>query len=137
MAAGNSLERWRQFLKYLFDTNAVIIALDGRNAAFHNRLAQIDEGDVVISSIVLAEVAHGTVKGKAPLAEVLDVFLEDVPALPFDQRAAMKYAKLPFRRGSFDRLIAAHAIALELTLVTANVADFADIPELRVEDWTA
>ena len=56
--------------------------------------------------------------------------------LPFDEAAVRAYAALPFRRGSFDRLIAAHALALDLTLVTSNVRDFADIPGLLVENWT-
>ena len=43
---------------------------------------------------------------------------------------------LPFARHRFDRLIAAHALALDLTLVTANVRDFYDLPGLKVEDWT-
>ncbi len=50
--------------------------------------------------------------------------------------AADAYARLPFKRRSFDRLIAAHAVAAGLTLITRNVADFADVPELVVEDWT-
>jgi len=39
-------------------------------------------------------------------------------------------------RHRFDQLIAAHTLALNLTLVTANPRDFRDIPDLRVEDWT-
>ena len=35
----------------------------------------------------------------------------------------------------FDRLIAAHAIVSESVLVTANVADFADVPGLTIENW--
>jgi tRNA(fMet)-specific endonuclease VapC len=58
-----------------------------------------------------------------------------VPVLPFDAAAAEVYARLPFRRGSFDRLIAAHALALDLVLVTDNVADYADVPGLKVENW--
>jgi tRNA(fMet)-specific endonuclease VapC len=43
---------------------------------------------------------------------------------------------LPFRRASYDRLIAAHALSLDLTLITNNEGDFADVPGLRVENWT-
>jgi len=63
-------------------------------------------------------------------------FFTLIAALPFDRAAAEYYAKIPFRRGRFDRLIAAHALALGLTVVTANEADFADVPGLRVENWT-
>jgi tRNA(fMet)-specific endonuclease VapC len=59
-----------------------------------------------------------------------------VPPLAFDRAAADIYAGLPFKRASYDRLIAAHALALGLTLVTANVKDFADIRGLKIENWT-
>lgn len=75
--------------------------------------------------------------GKAPGHALLSAFVELVPILPFDDRAAVAYASLPFRRARFDRLIAAHALSLGLTLVTNNEADFADIPGLRVENWAA
>lgn len=120
----------------MFDTNAVIVALEGDDRAFHARLAEVDVGDVAISSIVLAEVAFGTEQGKPPIAKVLEIFLEEVPALPFDDKAARTYATLPFKRGSYDRLIAAHALSLGVTLVTANTADFRDVPGLMVENWT-
>jgi len=59
-----------------------------------------------------------------------------VPALPFDRPAALRYRMMPSRRGTFDRLIAAHALALRLTLVTNKERDYGDVPDLRVENWT-
>ena len=56
--------------------------------------------------------------------------------LPFEEVAAEAYQLVPFRRGRFDRLIAAHALALGLTVVTNNEEDFADIPGLAIENWT-
>lgn len=58
-----------------------------------------------------------------------------VAVLPFDRLAAESYVKLPFKRGSYDRLIGAHALSLGLTLVTANERHFKDIPGLNVENW--
>ena len=59
---------------------------------------------------------------------------------PFEEAAAGEYgafgAKLSVRRNGFDLLIAAHALALGAILVTNNERDFADIPGLRVENWT-
>lgn len=87
-----------------------------------------------MSSITLAEigVAYGD---RVAEAEDLQALLVEVDVLPFDRRAAEAYAHLPFRRARFDRLIAAHASALGLTLVTNNERDFADIPGLTVENW--
>jgi tRNA(fMet)-specific endonuclease VapC len=58
-----------------------------------------------------------------------------VPVLPFDDAAAKAYAKLPFKRARFDRLIAAHAVSIGAVVVTNNPGDFADVPELKVENW--
>ena len=68
--------------------------------------------------------------------EVLRAFVEEVPVLDFDHKAALAYAQLPFKRASFDRLIAAHAMSNELIVVTGNEKDFADVPGLKVENWT-
>jgi tRNA(fMet)-specific endonuclease VapC len=123
-------------LKYMFDTNAVIVALDGDDPVFRARMAEVEEGDIVMSSVVLAEVALGTAQGRPPVAKVLDIFLEEVPVLAFDESAARVYAKIPFKRASYDRLIAAHALSLGLAVVTANTKDFADVPGLMVENLT-
>lgn len=66
---------------------------------------------------------------------VLDRFLRSFPVLPFDEAAARAYVRVPFRRGKLDRLIAAHALATDMTLITSNVRDFADVPGLKLEDW--
>jgi tRNA(fMet)-specific endonuclease VapC len=52
----------------------------------------------------------------------------------FDSAAAGSYARISFRRARFDRPIAAHALSLDLTLVTNKEGDFADIPNLKVEN---
>ena len=67
---------------------------------------------------------------------MLRQFFSRIPILPFDRQAAIAYAQLPFRRGSFDRLIAAHALAGGLTLVTNNERDFAGVADLKLENWT-
>jgi tRNA(fMet)-specific endonuclease VapC len=117
------------------DSNIVIRTVLGIGDALIARIGQCDAGDIVISSIVYAEVAYGALKGKPPRIERLDTFLEEVEVLPFDMAAARKYAGLPFKRASYDRLIAAHALSLDLTVITENLADFADVPGLRAENW--
>lgn len=126
-------ETWA--LKYLLDSNVIIDAIVGRAAALRERMADCDEDDMVASAVCYAEVAHGSAHGKPPPLAILDAFLSDIPVLPFDESAGRAYAGLPFARGRFDRLIAAHALSLGLTLVTNNERDFAEIPDLRVENW--
>lgn len=123
-------------MKYLFDSNIIIMTVMAMNPALQRRLADCDEGDIVTSAIAYAEVVHGAVRGKPLGFEKLQAFVEEAPVLDFDLKAAQVYATLSFKRASFDRLIAAHALSHGLTVVTDNEDDFNDIPELKVENWT-
>ena len=103
----------------------------------NRRLAECEPGEIAISAISFAEVSLGTWNGKPPRQDVLDAFLRVIPAIPFDQAAAQEYARLPFRRARFDRLLAAHALSIGATVVTNNEEDFADVAGLIVENWTS
>ena len=120
----------------MLDTNVVIALVMNANPGVVNRAADCDEGDMVTSAVAYAEVAYGSLTDRPPPFDQLQAFVEEVPVLDFDYRAALAYATLPFRRASYDRLIAAHALSHDLTVVTDNVKHFADIPGLRVENWT-
>lgn len=121
-------------MRFLLDTNIVIAATLGMSKALEKRLQASDEGDLVTSAIVLAEVMYRTMKGRPPALQALELFLEQVPAIPFDRAAADAYAAMPFKRGGFDRLIAAHALSRDLIVVTENVTDFVNAG-LTVENW--
>jgi tRNA(fMet)-specific endonuclease VapC len=123
-------------VKYLLDTNIIVALAENAHENVVTRAALCDVGDMVTSSIALAEVAFGTERGDPPTMELLRAFVEEVPVLDFDYKAALAYAQLPFKRASFDRLIAAHAISQDLIVVTGNAKDFADVPGLMVENWT-
>ena len=124
-------------MRFLLDSNIVIAASLGMGGALRERLARCDAGDLVTSAVVYAEVVFGSVRGKPPSVDKLNLFLEEVPVLDFGTAAAMAYASLPFKRASFDRLIAAHAVSLGIGGVTDNPRHFADVPGLTVENWTA
>ena len=123
-------------MKYLLDSNIIVYLTMNSNAQVVRRAAECDEGDLVTSAVAYAEVAYGSVNALPPAVEQLQAFVEEVPVLNFDYKAALAYATLPFKRGSFDRLIAAHALSHDLTLVTHNEKHFADVPGLKVENWT-
>ena len=108
------------------------------------RFRLLQTGDVVISAITLAELRHGIEccntedkkSAELALAELLNV----IPALPFDNHAACSYGILAAairdrRRDALDRMIAAHAISLDVILVTNNTADFLGYPGLKLENW--
>lgn len=123
-------------MKYLLDSNIIICLAMASGDMLRARAGECDDGDLVTSAIALAEVAYGSSQGKPLAFEQLSAFLEEVPVLDFDLKAALAYASLPFRHASYDRLIAAHALSQELIVVTDNVAHFADVPGLKVENWT-
>lgn len=123
-------------MKYLLDSNILIaLGLDA-NEAVVARAGECDADEMVTSAIAFAEVVHGSERGKPPPLERLALMAEEIPVMPFDENAARAYAVISFKRASYDRLIAAHALSLGLTVVTDNEADFADVPGLKVENWT-
>jgi tRNA(fMet)-specific endonuclease VapC len=129
--------------KYMLDTNICIYLMKHQPVEVKKRFDQCFVGDVVISAVTLAELEFGVVcSGAAQLANraQLDSFIEDVPVAPFEVLAARAYgpARLANRersRDALDELIASHAIALGVTLVTNNESDFTAYPELRIENW--
>ncbi len=124
-------------IRYLIDANSAVYAMDLGNDALKARIAETDAGAIAISVISYAEVAYGTNVGKPPPPDVLEAFIQAIPLVPFDEAAAREYAKLPFKRARFDRLLAAHALSIGAVVVTNNAADFDDVPGLLVENWTA
>ena len=122
---------------YLIDSDLAIYSMGGdRESRLNQRLASCYPGDVAISAVSFAEVALGTWNGKPPRQDVLDAFIRVIPIVDFDEAAAREYARLPFKRARFDRLLAAHALSIGAIVITNNEADFADVPGLKVENWT-
>jgi tRNA(fMet)-specific endonuclease VapC len=121
---------------YFIDSDLAIYSMGGeRDSVLNRRLASCYPGDVAISAISFAEVALGTWNGKPPRQDILDAFVHIIPIIDFDEAAAREYARLPFKRARFERLLAAHALSIGAIIVTNNEADFADVPGLRIENW--
>jgi tRNA(fMet)-specific endonuclease VapC len=130
--------------RYMLDTNICIYLMKVQPPQVAARFAACFVGEVVVSAITLAELEFGVSCSAAGTVQesrgALDRFLQDVPALPYDAAAAAAYGPVrlaaPQRtRDALDKLIAAHAIAADCTLVTNNPADFAAYPGLRLENW--
>ena len=128
-------------MAYLIDTNIAIHARDGTEAVL-DRL-DTHAGQVMLSALSLVELQRGLYKDLAHTglrAARLDVLLRGLPVLPFDAAAAGAYGRIIAQCGwvrgrDYDRMIAAHAISANSVLVTANEADFRDIPGLMMENW--
>ena len=123
-------------MRYLLDTNCCIYLFTRAFPLLNERVKATRAGDIGLSAVTLAEVAHGSERGLVPPPEALERLISEMPVLPFDEAAARRYAALPFERGNFDRLLAAHALSRDLTLITRNTRDFAAIEGLKVQDWT-
>lgn len=132
--------------RYMLDTNVVSHIMQGRDAALLARLTQVPVGQVVISSVTLAELEYGLHrKGQPPRlkAAMVQVLLR-VDVLPWDEAVARCYGVLcstlearGINLSDLDMMIAAHAVAVDATLVSRDKA-FAQVPEpLRLETWHA
>lgn len=122
--------------RYLLDSNICIYVLEGLSDVARARVERCAPGEIAASSITYAEVLRGIDPTNVRAMSATKAFFSVCKVLPFEERAAEIYQRVPFRRGRFDRLIGAHAMALGLTVVTNNEDDFADIPGLLVENWT-
>lgn len=98
-------------------------------------------GDVVMSAITFAELEYGASICQNPASEKLKLasLAEDKSVLPFDQNAAIAYGPIRHATGEskkdhLDKLIAVHAVALDVALVTNNLKDFAKYPGLKAEN---
>jgi len=123
-------------IRYLIDADSSIYSMIDADAPITWRIASSDAGEIGISVISYAEIALGSNVGKPPPQNVLEAFIAVIPLLPFDEAAAREYARLPFKRARFDRLLAAHALSIGAVVITNNEADFADVQGLKVENWT-
>lgn len=120
---------------FLLDTNILVYLAGGSSATLREQVERHEPGALVTSSLCVAEVLFGLGESVEACAR-FDAVLEIIPVQPFDLAAARCFPRVPFRRGKVDRFIAAHCLALDLTLVTNNESDFADVPGLRIENWT-
>jgi tRNA(fMet)-specific endonuclease VapC len=129
--------------RVMLDTNIVSHIMRFPEQAPALRLPGFETGEVVISSVVLAELRFGAVRIRSErLHRQIDFVLQFLVTMPFDDAAAESYAEIRTeleRRGRpigpNDIFIAAHALSLGLPLVTANLAEFSRVPNLVVENW--
>ena len=127
---------------FLLDTNICIDFIDGRSANAQRRVREHFAKGLHASVITVGELLVGSKTSDDPEGDKVKVerFLSIITVHDFDRKAADVYADIVqtigVKRTSFDRLIAAHALALGMTLVTNNQKHFADVPGLVVENWT-
>jgi tRNA(fMet)-specific endonuclease VapC len=129
--------------RFLLDTNIVSHVMRHPQGVVAEQIEAIGERQVCTSIVVAAELRYGAARlGSARLSRQLESLLSALDVLAYDEPADRQYADLRtyLERGGTtigpnDMLIAAHALALDLTVVTANVNEFGRVPNLHVENW--
>jgi tRNA(fMet)-specific endonuclease VapC len=129
---------------HLLDTNICAYLMRKKPPSVVERLAALGPRNVAVSVVTAIELRTGAELASAPAKyhRLLDVFLGEVPVLPLDERVVEATASIraQLRRvgkpiGELDALIAGHAVALDLVLVTHNTREFARVGGLTLEDW--
>lgn len=127
---------------FMLDTNMCIYLMKNQPEQVAKRFAQCYIGDVVMSAITYAELGFGVTISENSVRERRNLasLIEDIPVVPFDTEAATAYGPIrevtrDRKKDQLDKLIAAHAISLGVTLVTNNERDFAAYPGLKIENW--
>jgi tRNA(fMet)-specific endonuclease VapC len=131
-------------MRYLLDTNVCADYLNARFPGVTERIQRSPPQDLCISSIVVAELRFGADRSsnRQRNHRRIDVLTSEIACVDFDLQAASAYGRLRAdleARGSpigpNDMLIAAHALALGLVLVTDNRREFMRVEGLEVESW--
>ena len=131
--------------EYMLDTDISSCIMKRSNEAVLRRLQKVPIGVVCISVITKSELLFGV--EVSPRREqdhaALDQYLRHVEILDFPDEATLHYAQIRATLktrgtmiGANDLFIAAHARALDLTLVTNNSEEFDRVPDLKIENWT-
>lgn len=128
----------------MLDTNVVSHVMQGRDAELLSRLATLPIGQVVISSVTLAELEYGLHRKGQParLRNALTEVLLRIDVLPWDESVATCYGELcssleakGINLSDFDMMIAAHAVTVDATLISRDKA-FAQLPDrLTLQVW--
>ncbi len=129
---------------HLLDTNICSYLIRKKPPSVVERLAALGPRRAAVSVITAVELRTGADLAHTPAKyhAILDVLLAELPILPLDARAvgAVATVRATLRRagkpiGELDALIAGHALAVGLVLVTHNTREFSRVPGLMIEDW--
>ncbi len=130
-------------MRYMLDTNICIYVIKRQPLQVFKRLAKLEQGSAVMSVATYAELRAGLEiqsTNRMQDERALAVLINRIPVLPFTEADAASFGILRAavrdrNRDTMDRLIAAHALSVGVTLVTNNEADFKDYPGLVIENW--
>lgn len=131
--------------RYMLDTNVISDLIKNPKGKAAKRIARVGEESICTSIVVAAELRYGCAKkGSERLLKAVEDILSEIEILPFESPADVFYGGIRSELersgkpiGANDFLIAAHASAVDATIVTANVDEFRRVRGLKVENWLA
>ena len=133
-------------MKYMLDTNICIYVIKEKPESVIRKFLKNNPEEMCISSITYAELLYGVEKSKAIQKNriALSLFLSPIKILEFNDYAAQEYGQIRadleqkgMPIGSMDMLIAGHAKAEDLILVTNNTKEFQRVAGRKLENWAA
>ena len=131
-------------MKYLLDTNICIYIIKRKPPEVLQQFQRFQPHDLGLSSITTSELYYGVQKSQQRQTNLnaLNNFLLPFHIEDYDESASCLYGEIRAdleRRGQtigpLDMMIAAHALSLNVTLVTNNTKEFARVDRLRLENW--
>ena len=133
-------------MKKMLDTNICIYIIKNKPQSVLDELKKCNVGEIILSSITVSELIYGAYKSQfvEKNLKAIEHFLIPFDVAEYDYKAALAYGKLRASLekkgqpiGSLDMLIAAHALSLDMTLVTNNIKEFKRIEGLNLENWVS
>jgi tRNA(fMet)-specific endonuclease VapC len=133
-------------VRYLLDTNTVSFTMRG-DPAVRERLTACDRTEVLLCQPVVAEIEYGLARlprsgRRNRLRARFDLFLRELGRVPWTDEVSRAFGAIKAdleRRGvrleDLDVAVAAHAVALDATLVTDDIDHMQRIKGLTLEDW--
>lgn len=129
--------------RYMLDTNVISDMVRNPDGLAARRVSSLDDDALCTSAIVASELRYGLRKsGAVALARRVEAVLGEMEILSYDAPVSFAYAQARSTLekkgqpiGATDLFIAAHALSLDLTLVTANMREFSRVEGLKVENW--
>ncbi|MBW2566163.1 MAG: type II toxin-antitoxin system VapC family toxin [Deltaproteobacteria bacterium] len=131
-------------MKYMLDTNICMYIIKQKPQNIIERFRQTQVSEIGISSITLSELEYGVMKSAKPEQNKLALaqFVAPIEISAYDDVAAQHCGKIRARLerqgtpiGSFDMLIAAHALSINSVLITNNESEFGRVSHLKIENW--
>lgn len=133
-------------MTFMLDTDICIYTIKRKPISVLKCLESLQTGMVLMSAVTFAELMNGAKKSHFVQDNIqrLDALSEIIEVIAFDKKAAVAYGdvrsyleKQGLTIGGNDLLIAAHALSLDLTLITNNVREFSRVQGLKIENWVA